>query len=75
MTLGVLAVVSYIISWLENSVVQWQLFLSKVSLAKRGLDKASELSERYGAMMCFTGRIILTVRVFISLMSGVSNSI
>ena len=49
----------------------YNYFYQKFPLAKRGLDKASELSERYGAMMCFTGRIIPTVRVFISLMSGV----
>ena len=49
----------------------YDFFYRKIPATRRSLEKASELSERYGAMMCFIGRILPTVRTFISLMSGI----
>ncbi len=49
----------------------YQFFYHKIPATQRSLEKASELSKRYGAMTCLIGRIIPTVRTFISLMSGI----
>lgn len=49
----------------------YNFFYHKIPATQRSLEKASQLSERYGAMTCFIGRILPTVRTFISLMSGI----
>lgn len=49
----------------------YDFFYNKIPATQRSLEKASQLSERYGAMTCFIGRILPTVRTFISLMSGI----
>lgn len=49
----------------------YNFFYTKFPSTRKSLDKATTLSEQYGSYMCFIGRIIPTVRTFISLMSGV----
>lgn len=49
----------------------YDYFYRKFPATQRGLNKASTLSEKYGPITCFLGRIIPTVRTFISLMAGV----
>lgn len=49
----------------------YNFFYNKFPSTRKSLDKATTLSEKYGSYMCFIGRIIPTVRTFISLMSGV----
>ena len=49
----------------------YNYFYYKFPPTQKGLDKAKELSERYGAITCLIGRTIPTVRTFISLMAGV----
>ena len=49
----------------------FNFFYTKFPMTQKGLNKATELSQRYGAMTCFIGRILPSVRTFISLMAGV----
>lgn len=49
----------------------FNFFYTKFPMTQKGLNKATELSQRYGAMTCFIGRVLPSVRTFISLMAGV----
>ena len=64
------AILYYIISRKFGRLL-FDLFYTKFTMTQKGLNKATELSQRYGAMTCFIGRILPSVRTFISLMAGV----
>lgn len=60
----------YIVAYKFGNPI-YNFFYNTFPSTQKSLDKATELSKRYGSFMCFLGRIIPTVRTFISLMSGV----
>ena len=64
------AILYYIISRKFGRLL-FDFFYTKFTMTQNGLNKATELSQRYGAMTCFIGRILPSVRTFISLMAGV----
>ena len=64
------AVLYYIIARKFGRLL-YDFFYTRFPMTQKGLNKATELSQRYGAMTCFIGRILPSVRTFISLMSGV----
>ena len=64
------AILYYIISRKFGRLL-FNFFYTKFPMTQKGLNKATELSQRYGAMTCFIGRILPSVRTFISLMAGV----
>ena len=49
----------------------YDFFYQKFPSTQKSLDKATELSHRFGPLMCLIGRVVPTVRTFISLMSGI----
>lgn len=49
----------------------YNFFYNKFPSTQNSLKKAREVAEKYGAKMCLIGRIIPTVRTFISLMAGI----
>lgn len=49
----------------------YNFFYNKFPSTQKSFNKATELGERYGAYVCFLGRIIPSVRTVISLISGV----
>lgn len=71
-TLGAVfaCIVYYVISHKFGGLL-YQFFYDKFPSTQKGLDKATALSHRFGPLMCFIGRVIPSVRTFISLMSGI----
>ena len=51
--------------------VIYNFFYNKFPSTQKALRKAKEKSEKYGAKICFIGRVIPSVRTFISLMAGI----
>ncbi len=49
----------------------YNFFFNKFPSTQKSLKKAKEIAEKYGAKMCLVGRMIPTVRTFISLMAGI----
>lgn len=49
----------------------YNFFYNKFPSTQKSLKKAKDVAERYGARMCLIGRMVPTVRTFISLMSGI----
>lgn len=68
---GILACMTYYAVSYKFGGALYDFFYRKFPSTQKSLDKATELSQRFGPLMCFIGRIIPTVRTFISLMSGI----
>lgn len=49
----------------------YNFFYNKFPSTQKSLRKAKDVAEKYGAKMCLVGRMIPTVRTFISLMAGI----
>lgn len=49
----------------------YNFFYNKFPSTQKSLKKAKDVAEKYGAKMCLIGRMIPTVRTFISLMAGI----
>lgn len=64
------SIVYYLVSSKFGDVI-YNYFFYKFPSTQKSLTKAKQTAERYGTKMCLIGRIIPTVRVFISLMSGI----
>ena len=60
----------YLVSSKFGDVI-YNFFFNKFPSTQKSLTKAKEIAEQYGAKMCLIGRMIPTVRTFISLMSGI----
>ncbi len=60
----------YLVSSKFGNVI-YNFFFNKFPSTQKSLTKAKEVAEQYGAKMCLIGRMIPTVRTFISLMSGI----
>lgn len=68
---SVLACISYYAVSYKFGGAIYDFFYRKFPSTQKSLDKATELSHRFGPLTCLIGRIIPTVRTFVSLISGV----
>ena len=60
----------YLVSSKFGDVI-YNFFFNKFPSTQKSLTKAKEIAKKYGTKMCLIGRMIPTVRTFISLMSGI----
>lgn len=67
-TLG--AITYYFISYMFGSKL-YDYFYRKFKNLRKSLNKASEISSKYGSKVCFFGRLTPGARTFISLISGI----
>ena len=60
----------YLVSSKFGDII-YNFFYNKFPSTQKSLRKAKETAEKYGAKMCLIGRMLPTIRTFISLMSGI----